>query len=52
MPAANDTNAGTMTGCGPTRSKARPVKGRVTNMARAYTTKNPLAARARPISVA
>ena len=35
MPAANEKNAGIITGCGPTRSKARPVKGRVMNMARA-----------------
>ena len=39
----NATNAGTMTTRSPLRSNSFPVKGRVTNVATAYTTKKKLA---------
>ena len=48
----NAMNAGTMTTRSPLRSNSFPVKGRVTNVATAYTTKKKLAGCSSPLSAA
>ena len=52
MPHMNAMNAGTMTTRSPFRSNSLPVKGRVTNVAMAYTTKKKLAGVSNPRSAA